>query len=77
MELDPPGLPDALFRWATSFEFARSVTSWQDLQDGRALWSILAEIEPEYFMGSVPEPDALSSDNWIPKWQNRRLSIFL
>lgn len=77
MELDPPGLPDALFQWATSFAFARSVTSWQDFQDGRILWKILVEIEPEYFSGDLPEPEAASSDNWIPKWQNGRLRIIL
>lgn len=36
--------------------------------------SIVDEIDPEYFDGELPEVDKKqkgSTDNWIPRWQNR------
>ena len=72
---DSPGVASHLLRWVTTFEFARSVTSYRDLQDGRLLWRILCETDPEYFNGELPEPNASSTDNWIQRWQNRESSI--
>lgn len=69
METDPPELGSALLRWINSFEFARSVKSWKDLQDGKLLWRVLKEVEPNFFTGDLPE-DASGSENWIPRWQN-------
>ena len=70
MEPDPPELPAALLRWINTFDFAATINSWKDIQDGKILWRILADIDPDYFSGALPEPDASNSDNWIPRWQN-------
>ena len=75
MDVDPPGVAKYLLRWATTFEFARSVTSYRDLQDGRILWKILNESDPEYFEGDLPEPNASAADNWIQRWQNRKSQL--
>jgi protein HOOK3 len=34
------------------------------------LWSILGEIDADYFAGSLPEPDVNNSSDWTRKWQN-------
>ncbi|KAI9669901.1 MAG: hypothetical protein M1831_006936 [Alyxoria varia] len=70
MDPDPPELPTALLRWVTTFNFASSVRSLKDLQDGEILWQILVDIRPDYFTGSIPDASAANSDNWIPRWQN-------
>ena len=67
---DPPELSKALINWASMFEFAASVTKFRDLQDGEVLWRILKEVDSEYFIGELPEPNAGKDDNWIPRWQN-------
>lgn len=68
---DPPGLSDALLRWANTFEdLPHPVESWQDLQDGQAVWTILKNIEPDYFTGPLPEAANATAENWIPRWQN-------
>ncbi|TKA66777.1 hypothetical protein B0A49_03378 [Cryomyces minteri] len=70
VEADPPRLDEALLGWVNSFDLAAPVQSWNDLGDGRILWKILRDIDPEYFTGSLPEPDEGAKENWIPKWQN-------
>ncbi|KAK3680932.1 hypothetical protein LTR37_021033 [Vermiconidia calcicola] len=41
-----------------------------DLTDGRALWTILHDVDANYFSGALPEPDVNSSSDWTRKWQN-------
>ncbi|KAL9086569.1 MAG: hypothetical protein Q9159_004085 [Coniocarpon cinnabarinum] len=66
------GIAAHLLRWINTFDFARSVTSYRDLQDGRILWKVLSENDPDYFHGELPEPNASTADNWIQRWQNRK-----
>ncbi|KAI9724721.1 MAG: hypothetical protein M1828_003590 [Chrysothrix sp. TS-e1954] len=67
---EPAGLQSALFKWINTFDKPQEITSWRDLQDGRMLWSVLSQVQPDYFEGQLPEPSASISDNWIPRWQN-------
>lgn len=67
---DPPELTKALLSWVQAFDFSTSVTSFRDLQDGGVVWKILQEVDPEYFAGELPEPEASKDENWIPRWQN-------
>lgn len=68
--MESPELPAALLRWVKSFDFAVSIASIKDLQDGVVFWKILGQVEPGYFSGDLPEATASTVDNWIPRWQN-------
>ncbi|KAL2351231.1 hypothetical protein BJ546DRAFT_998035 [Cryomyces antarcticus] len=70
IEADPPRLDEALLGWVNSFDLTAPVQSWNDLGDGRILWKILGDIDPEYFTDSLPERDEGVKENWIPRWQN-------
>ncbi|KAF2145892.1 uncharacterized protein K452DRAFT_242294 [Aplosporella prunicola CBS 121167] len=72
MDATPPALESALLRWLNSFELTQPVTAWSELADGQTLWQVLTDIDPEFFNGGLPEADAKSTDNWIPKWQNTK-----
>jgi protein HOOK3 len=63
-------LGDSLLQWVRSFEGVGDVHQWQDLSDGRALWTILQDIDSDYFTGALPEPDLSPSDDWTRRWQN-------
>ena len=63
-------LSKALLEWVNTFGLARRVEGWKDLLDGAIIWQVLQDIDPDYFNGSLPEPDAGASGNWIPKWTN-------
>jgi protein HOOK3 len=53
-----------------SFEGVGEVQQWRDLSDGRALWTILQDVDSEYFTGALPEPNLSPSDDWTRRWQN-------
>lgn len=57
-----------LLEWINSFALGTIIRSSTDLSDGSILWEILQDIDPQYFLGNLPEnaPD----DHWVPKWQN-------
>jgi protein HOOK3 len=63
-------LGDSLLQWVRSFEGVGEVQQWRDLSDGRALWTILQDIDSEYFAGALPEPNLSPSDDWTRRWQN-------
>jgi protein HOOK3 len=63
-------LGDSLLQWVRSFEGVGDVHQWQDLSDGRVLWTILQDIDSDYFTGALPEPDLSPSDDWTRRWQN-------
>jgi protein HOOK3 len=63
-------LGDSLLQWVRSFEGVGDVHQWQDLSDGRALWTILQDVDSDYFTGALPEPDLSPSDDWTRRWQN-------
>ena len=65
-------LRSALLVWVNTFELQKDVRDWSELLDGFVIWQILQDIDPEYFHGALPEPDAGQSTNWIPKWANCR-----
>ena len=50
-------LGDSLLQWVRSFEGVGEVQQWRDLSDGRALWTILQDVDSEYFTGALPEPN--------------------
>lgn len=63
-------LGDSLLQWVRSFEGVGEVQQWRDLSDGRALWTILQDVDSDYFTGALPEPDVSPSDDWTRRWQN-------
>ena len=63
-------LGDSLLQWVRSFEGVGEVQQWRDLSDGRALWTILQDVDSDYFTGALPEPDLSPSDDWTRRWQN-------
>jgi protein HOOK3 len=63
-------LGDSLLQWVRSFGGVGDVHQWQDLSDGRALWTILQDVDSDYFTGALPEPDLSPSDDWTRRWQN-------
>lgn len=68
-----PELLQALLDWVNTFELPGRVTAWSQLEDGKILWQILANIDAEYFNESLPnfeEGNRRTSTDWIPKWQN-------
>jgi protein HOOK3 len=56
-----------------TFELPRKITQWSQLEDGQILWQILADVDPDYFHGVLPETDRKSTENWIQRWQNRMI----
>jgi protein HOOK3 len=78
---DPDSLAESLLAWVRSFEHVGKVDQLSDLGDARALWAILQDVDPDYFSGSLPEPDIDASTEWTRKWQNlkhleKQLSIY-
>ena len=63
-------LGDSLLQWVRSFESVGEVQQWRDLSDGRALWTILQDVDSEYFTGDLPEPNLSPADDWTRRWQN-------
>lgn len=63
-------LGDSLLRWVKFFEHVGRNNGWRELSDGHALWSILQDVDPDYFSGSLPEPDVEPADDWTRRWQN-------
>lgn len=63
-------LGDSLLAWVHSFEHVGKVEHLGELNDGQTLWSILQDVSPEYFAGTLPEPDIGASSEWTRKWQN-------
>lgn len=74
-------LGESLLAWVRSFEGGGRVDQLGSLNDGTVLWAILQDVDPDYFAGSLPEPDIEQSSEWTRKWQNlkqleRQLSVY-
>lgn len=74
-------LGESLRAWVRSFEDGAKVEQLGSLNDGRVLWAILQDVDPDYFAGSLPEPDIEETSEWTRKWQNlkhleKQLSIY-
>lgn len=54
----------------TSFQDPSRDVSWKELSDGHLLWSVLRDIDPDYFDQPLPEPTVDSSSDWTRRWQN-------
>lgn len=67
---EPDSLGESLLLWVRSFEDVGKVEQLRELGDGRALWAILQDVDPDYFSGSLPEPDIGNDSEWTRKWQN-------
>ena len=67
---EPDSLGDSLLAWVRSFENGRQIEKLGDLSEGKALWAILQDVDPQYFSGSLPEPDIGQGSDWTRKWQN-------
>jgi protein HOOK3 len=63
-------LSACLLQWVQSFDDAGKVGRLPDLDDGLVIWSILHEIDPDYFSGELPESEVYSASDWTRKWQN-------
>jgi protein HOOK3 len=66
----PDSLGESLLQWVRSFDIVGKAGSWKELSDGRALWSILQDVDAEYFDGQLPEPNVSPEDDWTRRWQN-------
>lgn len=58
----------ALLEWINSFSLGTTIRSADELSDGTILWEIVQDIDPQYFLGELPERS--SNDTWVQKWQN-------
>ncbi|KAF4556734.1 Hypothetical protein D9617_1g086130 [Elsinoe fawcettii] len=71
---DPPNLPTALLAWVKALtpETASPPATLTSLRDGHLIWTILQDIDPEYFTASSLPSSSTSetANNWIPRWQN-------
>ena len=63
-------LSKALLKWVQSFNTSPPATSLSSLRDGQILYQILRDIDPNYFVESLPTPETEKGNNWIPRWQN-------
>lgn len=63
-------LRSSLLQWVRSFEELGKLNDWADLSDGNRLWSILREVDADYFSGDLPDPNVGASGDWTRKWQN-------
>lgn len=63
-------LGESLLAWVHSFEHVGKVEHLGELNDGQTLWSILQDVSPDYFAGSLPEPEIGAASEWTRKWQN-------
>ncbi|CAK4032666.1 Hypothetical predicted protein [Lecanosticta acicola] len=78
---EPDSLGDSLLAWVRSFENGGKIEKLRELGDGRALWAILQDVDPEYFSGQLPEPDIGHESEWTRRWQNlkhleKQLSVY-
>ena len=78
---DSQQLGESLLAWVRSFDSGNKVSQLSSLNDGRVLWAILQDVDPDYFAGSLPEPEIEESSEWTRKWQNlkhleKQLSIY-
>ncbi|EME47951.1 hypothetical protein DOTSEDRAFT_122872, partial [Dothistroma septosporum NZE10] len=78
---EPESLGDSLLAWVRSFESGKQIDSLGDLNDGKALWATLQDVDPAFFSGGLPEPDLDQASDWTRKWQNlkhleKQLSIY-
>ncbi|EMC96153.1 hypothetical protein BAUCODRAFT_50372, partial [Baudoinia panamericana UAMH 10762] len=60
----------SLLEWVHSFNHIHENIRWADLSDGKELWTILQDIDGNYFRGSLPEPEVGPQGDWLRKWQN-------
>lgn len=67
---DPGSLAASLLAWVRSFDGCQQIAKLGDLNDAQALWSILQNVDAEYFSGNLPEPEIGLSSEWTRKWQN-------
>lgn len=63
-------LASCLLQWVQSFEVAKKQQALGGLSDGLSLWAILHDVDGEYFIGQLPEPEVTASSDWTRKWQN-------
>ena len=59
-----------LLQWVRSFDSSHPPADLASLSDGLTLWSILQEVDADYFAGELPEPEVNSSSDWTRKRQN-------
>ncbi|PGH13740.1 hypothetical protein AJ79_03439 [Helicocarpus griseus UAMH5409] len=57
-----------LLEWINSFDLGTTIRSIDQLSDGSILWDTLQDIDPQFFLGELPERSP--SDHWVPRWQN-------
>ncbi|KAF2755103.1 hypothetical protein EJ05DRAFT_513418 [Pseudovirgaria hyperparasitica] len=70
MERPAAHLERALLEWVNTCNMPHRVSKWKEFEDGQLLWSILVDIDPEWFSGDLPEGSPETTSNWIPRWQN-------
>ncbi|KKZ59179.1 hypothetical protein EMCG_05426 [[Emmonsia] crescens] len=61
-------ISSTLLEWINSFGLGTTIRSIDQLSDGSILWDTLQDIDPQYFLGELPERSP--SDHWVPRWQN-------
>lgn len=58
----------ALLEWINSFSLGKTLRATDDLTDGNIIWEVLQDVDPQYFLDELPEPN--HADHWVTKWQN-------
>ncbi|RMJ21492.1 Microtubule binding protein HOOK3 [Aspergillus sp. HF37] len=58
----------ALLEWINSFSLGKTLRATDDLTDGNIIWEVLQDVDPQYFLDELPEPN--HTDHWVTKWQN-------
>ena len=63
----------AILDWLNALEPAHlrkhSPVTIDSLANGHKIWAILQELDPQYFVGELPEPPS-KSNKWLSSWQN-------
>lgn len=59
----------ALLEWINSFSLGTTIRSADELSDGTILWEIVQDIDPQYFLGELPETSSADT-TWVQKYQN-------
>lgn len=63
-------LAECLLQWVQSFDGKGHISSLKDLDDGVTLWAVVQDIDADYFVEELPEPEVNTSSDWTRKWQN-------
>ncbi|MCJ1250017.1 hypothetical protein MMC30_007243 [Trapelia coarctata] len=59
----------ALVEWMNNLPVSGKTSSISSLNDGYKIWNVLRDLDPEHFVGDLPEGPE-TSGKWVSRWQN-------